>query len=149
MRHQALHTLLKLREYALEKEELKLGERSREEQLKLGECERTRGDLHLSYQHTVGDANAFDYLRRDKCVREAGNRHINDLRQLALVQRAKQAQIEQTLAAKRRADMIEKVIENRQHEDQLAEDDRERKRMDEISQNLFLYQREKTGGSLW
>ncbi len=138
-KYQALQSLLRLRKYALEKEEQKLGERTREETMKQVECVRSMEDLNVSYQHTVGDAKAFDFLRRDKCVREAGNRHLTDLRQLALVQRARQAQIENTLKAKQRADMIEKVILNRQHEDQLEMDRKELKQMDDVSQNIFNF----------
>ncbi len=142
MRHQALHALLKLREYALEKEEQKLGERTREENLKSGECERSRADLHMSYQHTVTEAKTADYLRRDKCVREAGNRHITDLRQLALVQKARQAQVQNTLQAKQRADMIQKVLDHRAAEEQVEQDGKERKQLDDITQNLFIFNRQ-------
>jgi hypothetical protein len=142
MRHHALNTLLRLREFALEKEEQKLAEKQRDETAKRRECEASSQDLASSYEHTVGQAQAHDYLRRDKCVREAGNRHITDLRQLALLQRSKQAQVEVTLRAKQKADMISKVLEHR-HAEELAEfDHQQRKAMDDISQNLFIFHQE-------
>jgi flagellar biosynthesis chaperone FliJ len=137
-KHHALASLMKLREFALEKEEQKLGLRSREEFLKQQDCQLSHAELESSYLHTVEKTTASDYLRRDKCVREAGNRHLTDLRQLALTQRARQAQIAVTLQAKQRVDMIAKVLDNRRVSDLAEEDLKERKRMDDIAQTMFV-----------
>jgi hypothetical protein len=136
-KHRPLEILHRLREYALEQEEVKLMERQREELAQQAQCEASLARLRQNYSHDVTGMRAHEYTRRETCIREAGVSHNLDLRHLGVAQFARRTQVEATLKAKARADMIARVLESRRADD-LAERERiERKENDEAAQNQF------------
>ena len=137
-KHHALEMLQRLREYTLEQEELKLVQRQREEMKKEQDCRASLATLTESYGHSVVGARVHDYARRDGCIREAGVRHTIDTRQLAIAQIARRDQIQATLQAKTRVDMVSKVLERRHTEDRAEDAQRERKEIEDAVQNRFL-----------
>ncbi|MDE1171499.1 MAG: hypothetical protein PW734_09880 [Verrucomicrobium sp.] len=141
MKHRSLEILHRLREYDLEQEEGKLVQRQREEKAKEQDCYRSLDVLQGSYHHSVDNAQVHDYSRRDGCVREAGLRHNYDLRQYGMAQIARNEQVQETLKAKTRADMIAKVLEKRREQDRVEADLRDRREMDDVAQNQFIYSR--------
>ena len=137
MKHRALEILHRLREYALEKEQLILVEKQRAEIAKRADCERSLAVLEGSYGHGVEGMKVHDYARRDGCVREARVRHTIDMRQLGLTQMATRDQIQATLKAKTQADMIAKVLEHHRANDRSEADMKTRKEIDDIAQSQF------------
>ena len=134
-----LEILHRLREYALEKEQRQLMERQKEEVAQERLCRASLDVLQGSYGHTTSGARGHDYQRRDGCIREAGIRHNLDLRRLGLAQIARRDQLQLVLQAKTRADMIAKVLEKRRAEEAAADDMRDRKEIDDISQSQYSY----------
>jgi len=135
-RHRPLEILHRLREYALEQEEVKLMERQRDELRQQAQCDASLAALRQNYAHEAG-TKAAAYSYRDLCVREAGSRHNLDLRHLGVAQFARREQVDATLKAKAKADMIARVLERRRADD-LAERERaERREMDEAAQSQF------------
>lgn len=139
MKHRALEILHRLREYDLEKEEIRLMERQRDEVARQEQCQRSIEMLQSCYNHNVAGMKVHDFARRESNVREAGVRHNLDLRQLGLAQMAKRDQIGATLAAKTRADMIAKVLEQHRADDVRETDLKVRKEMDDLAQNQFTF----------
>ncbi|SDU25061.1 hypothetical protein SAMN05444156_2860 [Verrucomicrobium sp. GAS474] len=135
--HRPLEILHRLREYALEQEEVKLMERQREELAQQAVCEGSLAALQDNFSHGTTEMKVYEYARRDVCIREAGIQHNLDLRHLGLAQFARREQVEATLKAKAHADMIARVLERRRADD-LAELERiERRENDEAAQNQF------------
>ncbi len=136
-----LQILHRLREYTLEQEQRRLMERQKEEVAQEQVCRASLDVLQGSYGHTTSGARGHDYQRRDGCIREAGVRHNLDLRRLGLAQIARRDQLQLVLQAKTRADMIAKVIEKRRAEEVAAEDLRDRKEIDDVSQSQYAHAR--------
>ena len=136
-KHRPLEILHRLREYALEQEEVKLMERQREELAQRAQCDASLDRLRQNFAHDVTGMKSFAYSRRENCIREAGTSHNLDLRHLGVAQFARRTQVEATLKAKAKADMIARVLESRRADD-LAERERiERKENDDVAQNQF------------
>jgi len=136
-KHRPLEILHRLREYALEQEEVKLMERQREELARQAACQESLAYLQSNYAHDVTGMKVYEYTRRDLCIREAGVRHNLDIRHLGVAQFARREQVEATLKAKANADMIARILERRRAEDRAELEKIERKENDEAAQNQF------------
>ena len=137
-KHRPLEILHRLREYALEQEEVKLMERQREELAQQARCRASLDALQDNYRHDVAGMKVYEYSRRDGCIREAGIRHNLDMRQLGVAQFARREQVEATLRAKAKADMIDRILQRRRADDLVEQERRERKENDEAAQNQFV-----------
>ncbi len=134
----ALAILQKLRKYELEAEEHQLQMRQREVSQK--------HLLFLTAQETLRDALEVkaslpltpQWIRLEPYLCEADQHQVSANQQWEISQKERDQQLEKTLLAKRRLDMMDRLLERRHSEAELIRDQVERKQLDDVTQSRHV-----------
>lgn len=138
----SLHILERLREYEMEIEECKLHERQVEEDRRRRFFEEASGRVRRGLELKAQAQMVGDFLRADGYAREASAEQEICLRNLALAQRERMRQVESVLQAKRRLDMVDRILQHRLVEERIQMDYQERKQLDDFGQTQFVRARQ-------
>ncbi|PAW77671.1 MAG: hypothetical protein B9S32_10355 [Verrucomicrobia bacterium Tous-C9LFEB] len=132
MNRTAITALRRLRQYELEKEEWKLQARQREEMDMLAVCTHAQNRLGNEMLVDIG-TSALDWKRRADGVRELGHEFETAQRQFRLAQQARNEQIQAVLNAKRRVEIVDRLLERDDDARRAERDQIERKLLDDLA----------------
>lgn len=132
MNRSAITALFRLRQYELEKEEWRLQARQREEAEKSALCLQARARLDEEMQVPSG-RGGMDFKRRADGVRDLGSRYEQNQRQLRVAQQARNDQIQTVLGAKRKVEIVEKLLQRDTDARAVEFEQNERKALDDLA----------------
>jgi len=132
MNRTAITALRRLRQYELEKEEWKLQARQRDEMSMLTVCTQVQNRLGCEMVAEVG-TSALDWKRRSDGVREIGHEFETAQKQYRLAQQARNEQIQAVLSAKRRVEIVDRLLERDEEARRAERDQLERKLLDDLA----------------
>ncbi len=134
MNRSALDALKKLRDYEKEKEESELKKRAQEESRLRLLRDAVLARIRENDAQPLSATNSHGLATREAFFRDLHSQSEVIARQLVLAAKARTEQITKVLAAKRKCDMVEHLIENLVAAERAAADATERKRLDDFSQ---------------
>lgn len=132
MNRSAITALRRLRQYELEKEEWKLQACQREELARIEQFRIEQARLGFEMVQEAG-CSAMDWKRRADGVRELSHAVEQCQRQLRFAQQARHEQIQVVLGAKRRVEIVDRLLERDDDARALERDQSERKLLDDLA----------------